>query len=48
MNMYVMINSRVLNAPHLTVSNSAESVKFEIAVIEDHAYEKFTAKTTCS
>ena len=43
----VAINSRVLNAPHLTVSGQAENVKFEIGVIADQEYSRFTSKTTC-
>ena len=46
--MQIFVNSRVLNAPHLTVSNRADSVKFEIAVIADQDYEQFGAKTTCN
>ena len=43
----VGINSRVLNAPHLTVSGMAEMVKFEIGVFADQEYDRFTSKTTC-
>ena len=42
-----LINSRVLNAPHLTVSNNVESVKFEIGVFADQDYERFDSKTSC-